>query len=102
MGFLANIPHKTEGASNKKTIKKLEKELKEFGFESGDFVKRLMQVSMDFFSSIAKGQLISKASCQAEDSSKKRTNGFVFTSMQHVFVRFLEESSARKKRFEII
>ena len=51
--------------------------------------------------SIAKGQLISKAYCQAEDSSKKRTNEFVFTSMQCVFVRFLEESSARKKRCEI-
>ena len=50
MGFLAAIPHKTEGANKQgKTIKKLEKELKEFGFESGDFVKRLMQVSMDFF-----------------------------------------------------
>ena len=47
----------------------------------------------------AKGQLISKANCQAEDSSKKRTNEFVFTSMQRVFVRFLEESSARKKTF---
>ena len=46
MGFLAAIPYKTEGANNKKTIKKLEKEL---GFESGDLVKRLMQVSMDFF-----------------------------------------------------
>ena len=45
---------------------------------------------------------MSKANCQAEDSSKKQTNEFVFTSMQHVFVRFLEESSARKKRFEII
>ena len=43
-----------------------------------------------------KGQLISKANCQAKDSSKKRTNEFVFTSMQPVFVRFLEESSARK------
>jgi hypothetical protein len=50
----------------------------------------------------SKGQLISKANCQAEDPSKKRTNEFVFTSMRHVFVRFLEESSARKKRFEII
>ena len=47
----------------------------------------------------AKGQLISKANCQAEDSSKKRTNEFVFTSMRHVFVRFLEESSAIKKPF---
>ena len=46
-----------------------------------------------------KGQLISKANCQAEDSSKKRTNEFVFTSMRRVFVRFLEESSARQKTF---
>ena len=49
-----------------------------------------------------KGQLISKTNCQAQDSSKKRTNKFVFTSMLPVFVRFFEESSARKKRFEII
>ena len=48
---------------------------------------------------VAKGQLISKANCQAEDSSKKRTNEFVFTSMRRVFVRFLGESSARKKSF---
>ena len=46
-----------------------------------------------------KGQLISKANCQAEDSSKKRTNEFVFTSMRRVFVRFFEESLARKKTF---
>ena len=39
-----------------------------------------------------KGQLISKANCQAEDSSKKGTNEFIFTSMRHVFVHFLEES----------
>ena len=45
--------------------------------------------------SYAKGQLISKANLQAEDSSKKRTKEFVFTSMRRVFVRFLEESSAR-------
>ena len=43
----------------------------------------------------SKGQLISKANCQGKDSSKKRTNEFVFTSMRR-------ESSARKKRFEII
>ena len=46
-----------------------------------------------------KGQLISKANCQAEDSSKKRTNEFVFTSMRRVFVRFFEESLAIKKTF---
>ena len=44
MGFLAAIPYKTEGANNKKTIKKLNKEL---GF---NLVERLMQVSMRFFS----------------------------------------------------
>ena len=48
---------------------------------------------------IGKGQLISKANCQAEDSSKKGTNEFIFTSVRCVFVRFLEESSARKKTF---
>ena len=41
-----------------------------------------------------KGELISKANCQAMDSSKKGTNEFVFTTMQLVFVRFLEESMA--------
>ena len=56
----------------------------------------------NYISTHIKGQLISKANCQAGDTSKKRTNEFVFTHMQRVFVRFLEESSARKKRFEII
>ena len=46
-----------------------------------------------------KGQLIWKVNCQAKDSSKKRTNEFVVTSMQRVFVHFLEESSVRKKTF---
>ena len=50
----------------------------------------------------SKGQLISKANCQAEDSFKKRKNEFVFTGMRRVFVRFLEECSARKNPFEII
>jgi hypothetical protein len=50
---------------------------------------------------MTKGQLISKTNCLAEDSPKKRTNEFIFTSMRRVFVRFLGESSARKKRFEI-
>ena len=63
-------------------------------------VRRSLMIKVNF--SKTKGQLISKANCQAEDSSKKRTNEFVFTSMRRVFVRFLEESSARKKRFEII
>ena len=56
-----------------------------------------MSKSSDFYTT--KGQLISKANCQAKDSSKKRTNEFVFTSMRRVFVRFFEESSARKKTF---
>ena len=38
-----------------------------------------------------KGQLISKANCQVVNSSKKQTNGFVFTTMRCVFVRFLKE-----------
>ena len=47
----------------------------------------------------SKGQLISKANCQAVNSSKKRTNEFVFTSMRFVFVRFLEEIEDSKKAF---
>ena len=47
-----------------------------------------------------KGQLIFKSKLSV-NSSKKRTNEFVFTSMLRVFVRFLGESLARKKRFEI-
>ena len=33
------------------------------------------------------------------NSSKKRTNEFVFTTMQRVFVRFLEEIEVNKKTF---
>ena len=47
----------------------------------------------------AKGQLISKANCQAVNSSKNRTNEFVFTTMRRVFVRFLEEIEDTKKTF---
>ena len=46
-----------------------------------------------------KGQLISKANCQAVDSSKKRTNEFVFTTMRRVFIHFLEEIEDTKKAF---
>ena len=46
-----------------------------------------------------KGQLISKANCQAMNSSKKGTNEFVFTTMQRVFVCFLEEIEDSKKAF---
>ena len=48
-----------------------------------------------------KGQLISKANCQAVNSSKKQTNEFVFTTtMRRVFVRFLEEIEDTKKTFQ--
>ena len=48
---------------------------------------------------MCKGQLISKANCQAVNSSKKRTNEFVFTTMRRVFVCFLEEIEDSKKAF---
>ena len=48
---------------------------------------------------MAKGQLISKANCQAVNFSKKQTNEFVFTTMRCVFVRFLEEIEVTKKTF---
>ena len=48
---------------------------------------------------VYKGQLISKANCQAVNSSKKWTNQFVCTAMQHVFVHFLEEIEVTKKTF---
>ena len=47
-----------------------------------------------FFVTTTKGQLISKANCQAEDSPKKRTNEFVFATVRRVFVCFLGESLA--------
>ena len=47
----------------------------------------------------SKGQLISKANCQAVNSSKKRTNEFFFTTMTGVFVRFLKEIEYTKKVF---
>ena len=52
-----------------------------------------------YFKSDIKGQLISKANCQAVNSSKKRTNEFVFTTMRRVFVCFLEEIEDSKKAF---
>ena len=48
-----------------------------------------------------KGQLISKPNCQAMNSSKKRTNEFLFTTMRGVFIRFLEEIEVKKRHFEI-
>ena len=46
-----------------------------------------------------KGQLISKANGQAMNSSKNRTNEFVFTTMRRVLVRFLEEIEDTEKTF---
>ena len=59
----------------------------------------IIQSSTANFRPVIKGQLISKASCQAVNSSKKRTNEFVFTTMRRVFVRFLEEIEDNKKTF---
>ena len=53
-----------------------------------------------FFWTTPKGQLISKASCQALNSSKKRTNEFVFTTMRCVLVPFLEEIEDTRKTFQ--
>ena len=46
-----------------------------------------------------KGQLISKANCQDMNSSKKRTNEFIFTTIHLFFVHFLEEIEDSKKAF---
>ena len=54
-----------------------------------------------FLPNSTNGQLISKANCQAVNSSKKRTNEFIFTTMQHVFVRFLKKLKSTKRHFEI-
>ena len=43
--------------------------------------------------------MISKANCHATNSSKKWTNEFAFTTMRHVFVRFLEEIEDSRKAF---
>ena len=48
---------------------------------------------------VSKGQLISKANCQALNSSKKWTNEFIFTTVRRVFVCFLEEIEDKKKTF---
>ena len=51
------------------------------------------------FEQPTKGKLISKANCQAMNSSKKQTNEFIFTTMRRIFVRFLEEIEDIKKTF---
>ena len=52
-----------------------------------------------YFYTLTKGQIISKADCQAVNSSKKRMNEFVFTTMRRVFVCFLEEIEDTKMTF---
>ena len=52
------------------------------------------------FNQWSKGHLISKENCQAVNSSKKRTNEFVFTTMRCVFVRFFGRNWRYKKTFE--
>jgi len=48
---------------------------------------------------VHKGQLILKANFQAVNSSKKRMNSFIFTTMRRVFVRLLEEIEDTKNTF---
>ena len=48
---------------------------------------------------VAKGQLILKAKCQAMNSSKRRRNELVFTTMQRVYGFFLEDIEDNKKTF---
>ena len=103
MGFLAAIPHKTEGANKQgKTIKKLEKELKEFGFESGDFVKRLMQVSMDFFPVLLKVSQFRKQVVKPRILPKnEQMNSFLLVCDVFLFV-FLKKLRTPQRHFEII
>ena len=63
----------------------------------GPFVK--LEDIKEFPQEDGKGHLISKANCQAVNSSKKRTNEFVFTTVRRVFIRFLEKIEVNKKTF---
>ena len=49
----------------------------------------------------AKGQLITKANFHAVNSSKKRTNELVFTSMQRVLFVFWKKLKTPKWHFKI-
>ena len=48
----------------------------------------------------SKVHLISKANCQAVNSSKKQTNEFIFTTVRCVFVHFLEEIEDTTNAFQ--
>ena len=52
------------------------------------------------YQDLTKGQLISKANPQVVNSTKKRTNEFIFTTMQRIFIRFMEEIEVNKKTFQ--
>ena len=49
------------------------------------------KIFVRIFAQASKGQLFSKANCQALISSKKRMNEFIFTAMRSVLVRILRE-----------
>ena len=67
------------------------------GLFSGKHSKKV-EVRYNAFE-VSKGLFISKANCQALNSSKDRTNEFGFTSMGRGFVCFLEEIEDSKKAF---
>ena len=58
--------------------------------------KNLQRINMP-----CKGQLISKANYQSENSSENRTNEFVFTTMRRVFFVFWKKLKSPKRHFEI-
>ena len=73
---------------------------KVFNISSEGFVIAVKKLAVKMIiCEISKGQLISKGNCQAVNSSKKRTNEFVFTTIRRVFVRFLEEIEDTQKTF---
>ena len=70
------------------------------GIDITRYIGTRIRAGKDFFFLFNKGQLISKANCQVVNSYKNRMNEFVFSSMRHVFVRFLEEIEDSKKAFQ--
>ena len=60
---------------------------------------QVSEVDICWIVEFPKGQLISKANCQAVNSSKTQTNELFFTIMLRVFVCFLEEIEDTKKTF---
>ena len=60
-----------------------------------------INLTFTVFPHLCKGQLSSKRFFLADDSPKKQTKTRPILVKTNSFVRFLGESSARKKRFEI-